>query len=117
MANVTSRQNAEHYFRGEGCEGWHLLKAPGLSVIQERVPTGKHQVRHYHRKSPQFFFVAVQADHAGSRWQGAQAAAAPGLLRTAEGAPSAQRRRSGRAGVSCDFRPMSHGDRVEAEKE
>ena len=34
---LVSIKNAEHYFWGEKCDGWHLAKSSGLSVIQERV--------------------------------------------------------------------------------
>ncbi len=57
MADVVSQQNAEHYIWGGDCDGWHLLKSPGLSVIQERVPPGRREVRHYHKQAHQFFFV------------------------------------------------------------
>ena len=33
-----SKKNSEHYAWGGVCDGWHLLKSPVLSVIQERVP-------------------------------------------------------------------------------
>jgi mannose-6-phosphate isomerase-like protein (cupin superfamily) len=52
-----SRENAEHYVWGGVCDGWHLLKSSGLSVIQERVPPGGAEVKHYHEKAHQFFFV------------------------------------------------------------
>ena len=38
---TTSLANAEHYVWGDGCDGWHLLKHPDLSVIQERVPADR----------------------------------------------------------------------------
>lgn len=57
MTDVISQQNAEHYLWGGDCDGWHLLKSPGLSVIQERVPPGGREVRHYHRQAHQFFYV------------------------------------------------------------
>ena len=57
MADVFSQQNAEHYGWGGDCDGWHLLKSPGLSVIQERVPPGRREVRHYHQHANQFFFI------------------------------------------------------------
>lgn len=53
----TNRLNAEHYRWGDGCDGWHLLKRPGVSIIQERMPPGTSEVRHFHRESEQFFFV------------------------------------------------------------
>lgn len=57
MSRVTDRSNTEHYVWGEVSEGWHLLKQPDLSVIYERVPPGAGEVRHYHSKARQFFFV------------------------------------------------------------
>jgi len=55
--DIVSRENAEHYTWGGVCDGWHLLKSSGLSVIQERVPSGGSEVKHYHEHSHQFFFV------------------------------------------------------------
>ena len=52
-----STANAEHYLWGNGCDGWHLVKTEMLSVISERVPPGCEEIRHYHQKSEQFFFV------------------------------------------------------------
>lgn len=53
----TSLANAEHYFWGEICDGWHLLKHPDLSVIQERVPPGHGEIRHFHSRARQYFLV------------------------------------------------------------
>ena len=55
--NSVSVNNAEHYVWGAGCDGWHLASLPGLSVIQEKVPPGKSEVRHFHDVSEQFFYV------------------------------------------------------------
>jgi mannose-6-phosphate isomerase-like protein (cupin superfamily) len=49
--------NAEHYVWGEVCDGWHLLKTSDLSVIHERVPAGAGEVRHFHSKARQFFYI------------------------------------------------------------
>ncbi|ASJ70649.1 cupin domain-containing protein [Granulosicoccus antarcticus] len=54
---IVSKSNSEHYKWGDGCDGWHLVKTHALSVIQERVPSGCEEIRHYHQKSEQFFFV------------------------------------------------------------
>ena len=54
---VTSTKSAEHYIWGEGCDGWHLVKSEALSVIQERVPAGASESRHYHKVSEQFFYI------------------------------------------------------------
>jgi len=55
--NPISTSNAEHYTWGGDCDGWHLLRRDDLSVIQERVPPGRAEVRHYHNLSRQFFYI------------------------------------------------------------
>jgi mannose-6-phosphate isomerase-like protein (cupin superfamily) len=52
-----SKGTAEHYLWGKGCDGWHLVKNPQLSVIQERMPAGTAEVRHFHHHAQQFFYV------------------------------------------------------------
>ena len=54
---LVSREGAEHFNWGAVCDGWHLAKSDNLSVIQERVPSGASEVKHFHKKSEQFFFV------------------------------------------------------------
>ena len=54
---MISKENAEHYLWGNNCDGWHLVKSPTLSVIQECVPPGCSEVLHYHERAEQFFFV------------------------------------------------------------
>ena len=49
--------NAEHYVWGDGCDGWHLLRDPQLTVIRERVPPGKGEVLHSHDVAQQFFYI------------------------------------------------------------
>jgi mannose-6-phosphate isomerase-like protein (cupin superfamily) len=53
----TSIGSAEHYVWGGRCDGWHLLKRSDLSVIQERVPPGAGEVRHFHSAARQFFYI------------------------------------------------------------
>ena len=52
-----SRENAEHYRWGNDCDGWHLVKDENLSVIEEFIPSGGAEVRHYHQKAQQFFYI------------------------------------------------------------
>lgn len=54
---IRSTQTAEHYTWGGICDGWFLVKSPDISIIQERVPPGGAEVRHYHARAWQFFFV------------------------------------------------------------
>ena len=57
LLRTVSSGNADHYKWGEDCDGWHLVETDRLSVIQERVPSGAGEVRHYHERAEQFFFV------------------------------------------------------------
>ena len=52
-----SKESAEHYVWGNHCDGWHLLKNSSLSVIQERMSSGTTEVRHYHHRAQQFFYI------------------------------------------------------------
>ncbi|RDC65155.1 cupin domain-containing protein [Adhaeribacter pallidiroseus] len=54
---ITSIANAEHYIWGDNCEGWHLVKTPALSIIQERMPADTSEKLHYHALAQQFFFI------------------------------------------------------------
>lgn len=53
----TDRLTADHYTWGGVCDGWRLLAADDLSVIEERVPPGGHEIRHRHRRARQFFYI------------------------------------------------------------
>jgi mannose-6-phosphate isomerase-like protein (cupin superfamily) len=57
MVQATRRQTGQHYSWGDNCDGWHLVKTAALSVIEERMPPGTSEVRHYHQKANQFFYV------------------------------------------------------------
>ena len=52
-----STANAEHFTWGGQCDGWHLVRAQGLSVIEERMPPGASETKHWHARSRQFFYV------------------------------------------------------------
>lgn len=52
-----SRANAEHYTWGQNCHGWHLVKEPELSVIEEVMPAQTAEQLHRHRVARQFFYV------------------------------------------------------------
>ena len=61
MTRIISAKTAEHYTWGgphaTDCDGWHLVKTPDLSIIEERMPTGTREQRHLHRDARQFFLV------------------------------------------------------------
>jgi len=57
MTAPLSAATAPHYAWGEGCDGWHLCQAVGLSVIEERMPPGTFEDRHSHGTARQLFYV------------------------------------------------------------
>lgn len=55
--NTIDKRSAQHYQWGEGCDGWRLAEAAMLSVIEERMPPGASEIRHFHARATQFFYV------------------------------------------------------------
>jgi mannose-6-phosphate isomerase-like protein (cupin superfamily) len=53
----TSTSVAQSYGWGDGCEGWHLVRGQNFSVIEERMPAGTRERRHWHARARQFFYV------------------------------------------------------------
>lgn len=115
---ITSAASAEHYTwggsRGTDCDGWHLVRTPGLSVIEESMPPGTNEIRHSHVRARQFFFVLegeLTMEVEGSNL----------LLRAREGIeirPGQWHRAVNRGEISVRMlvisQPPSHGDRVVA---
>jgi mannose-6-phosphate isomerase-like protein (cupin superfamily) len=112
-----SRATAEHYTWGDQCDGWHLVKDDRLSVIEEQMPAGTTEVRHYHVSSQQFFFVlsgeaVMEVDGCEMRL-----AACEGLHIPA-GVPHQIRNESkDPVHFLVISQPSSHGDRVVAKGE
>jgi quercetin dioxygenase-like cupin family protein len=57
MTKPVRAMKENHYSWGEVCDGWHLVRDQNLSVIEERMPPGAQEQRHFHAWSKQFFFV------------------------------------------------------------
>jgi mannose-6-phosphate isomerase-like protein (cupin superfamily) len=57
VSEPTCTATAEHYAWGEVCDGWRLVHNEKLSVIEERMPAGAREQRHFHRQARQFFYV------------------------------------------------------------
>jgi quercetin dioxygenase-like cupin family protein len=55
--SVVNRDAARHYEWGEGCDGWVLLPNSDVTIIEERMPPGTAEVRHFHVNAQQFFYV------------------------------------------------------------
>jgi uncharacterized cupin superfamily protein len=41
------------------CDGWRPVDTPELSVVEERVPPGARELRHYHNQARQFFYALL----------------------------------------------------------
>ena len=54
---IKDASNSEHYNWGNACDGWRLVNSGTLSIIQEKMPCGTSENRHYHRNAQQFFFI------------------------------------------------------------
>lgn len=112
-----SKENSEHYAWGGVCDGWHLLKTPTLSVIQERVPPSGAESRHFHQRAQQFFYVL--SGEAVMELENNEVVLGPrqGLAVP----PGAPHRLLNRGNSDLVFlvisAPPSHGDRVNSEKE
>jgi len=57
MSNIIDKQNAEHYTWGNNCDSWVLANTEGLSVKQEKMPSGAKEQLHFHAKAQQLFYI------------------------------------------------------------
>jgi mannose-6-phosphate isomerase-like protein (cupin superfamily) len=57
MSHPISKTSADHYIWADVCDSWRLADTPGLGVIEEKVPAGASERRHYHEKAHQFFYI------------------------------------------------------------
>jgi mannose-6-phosphate isomerase-like protein (cupin superfamily) len=109
---VMNTATAEHYVWGEVCEGWRLLARPDLSVILERIPPGRGEVRHYHERARQMFYVLEGRLQIEVRSEAAAVAPREAL----EVPPGAPHRVWNPDGVDAVFlvisAPSTQGDRV-----
>lgn len=106
------KETAEHYTWGDACDGWHLVQQPNFSVIQERMPPGTAEVRHYHRSARQFFFVLAGTLNIEVDGQPETLVAQQGL----DIAPNTPHRVFNDSAAAVEFlvvsQPPSRGDRV-----
>jgi mannose-6-phosphate isomerase-like protein (cupin superfamily) len=111
MSTPISPTTAAHYKWGEHCDGWHLVRSPSLSVIQERMPPGTREQRHRHAQARQFFFVLhgeLVVEVAGTRHvlqPGFGLEIQPGLAHTAMNESAMD------VAFLVISQPPSHGDR------
>jgi mannose-6-phosphate isomerase-like protein (cupin superfamily) len=109
-----STDTAERYGWGDGCDGWHLVRSPGLSVIQERMPPGTAEVRHRHAASRQFFRVLQGALTMEVEGMVHLLTAGVGLEIVPGQAHQARNESTGDVHFLVVSQPPSHGDRQPA---
>lgn len=109
---IVSVQNAEHYTWGQNNDGWHLLKSDALSVIEERMPPGNFEQKHYHQKSRQVFYILLGEAHFEIADQTVTVAAGQSIYiepGTVHGLFNKSSQDLRFIVISC---PQSHGDRI-----
>jgi mannose-6-phosphate isomerase-like protein (cupin superfamily) len=104
-----------HYQWGGASHGWHLLEGrDDLSIIQERVPPGDRERRHYHVRARQFFYVLAGEGTLEIDGTPCTLTAGQGV----EVAPGVPHQFVNASADDVDFlvisTPPSHGDRVDA---
>ena len=107
-----SISTAAHYAWGSGCDGWHLVNQPELSVIRERMPPGTSEARHFHTAARQFFHILAGAAILDVEGIEVTLSAGDGL----KVAPGSRHRIFNRSEGMLEFlvvsQPHSHGDRT-----
>jgi mannose-6-phosphate isomerase-like protein (cupin superfamily) len=113
-AKPISNTTAEHYTWGNNCDGWHLVRTPDLSIIEELMPPGTSETRHHHTRSRQFFYVlhgefTIEIEHHDFTLKpGEGIEIAPGQAHQAINRSAAPVR------IIVTSQPPSHGDRIDA---
>jgi len=112
-AAPVSRSSAPHYTWANACDGWRLIDTPGLSVVEERVPPGAEEMRHYHNEARQFFYVLSGTAVVGTEEREHQIPAGSGI----EVAPGVQHKFMKRSDEDVVFlvisAPSTKADRVD----
>src|SRR5580700_5055315 len=117
-AEIVSPATAEHYKwggpKGTDCDGWHLVKTPGLSVIQEFMPPATSETRHSHARARQFFFVLEGELTMEVEYHQFVVKAGEGIEVSPGQRHQALNRSGGPVRMIVTSQPPSHGDRIEA---
>ena len=117
MANRTiSTHTAENYKwggpQGIDCDGWHLVKTPQLSIIEELIPPGASEVRHSHARARQFFYVLEGEFTLEVDGQDHSLHTGEGLEISPGQAHQAMNRSTKPVRILVTSQPPSHGDRI-----
>ena len=114
MGEVVQAKSENHYTWGDVCDGWHLVRHENLSVIEERLPPGTTEQRHFHTQARQFFYVLSGELTMELNGELLAVRAGQGL----EIAPGQAHQAMNRSDADLRFlvisQPPSHGDRTPA---
>ncbi len=117
-ARIVDTTIAEHYTwggpAGTGCDGWHLVRTEALSVIEELMPPGTSEERHFHTHAREFFFVlegelTLEVEH-----HSLVITAGRGVEVSPGQAHQALNRSNAPVRMLVTSQPPSHGDRTPA---
>jgi len=114
MSTLRSTANAEHYTWGEVCDGWHLVRTPELSIIEEQMPPGAAEARHLHRRARQFFYVLAGELTLEVGGEELHLQPGEGVEIAPETPHQALNRSAGAVRFTVTSQPPSHGDRIPA---
>lgn len=112
-AKIIDTTTAEHYTWGNNCDGWHLVKTPDLSIIEELMPPDAAEAHHHHTHARQFFYVlsgelTMEIEHHDFTLKAGQGIeVAPGQSHQAMNRSAAPLR------IVVTSQPPSHGDRID----
>ncbi len=116
IMSIVNSKNAEHYKWGNNSDGWHLLKSNGLSVIEENVPSGEKEKRHYHNHSQQFFYILSGVADLEIEGHIFTVKAGSGIHVPALAAHQLMNNGNKNLRFLVISQPLSHGDRVDVPK-
>jgi mannose-6-phosphate isomerase-like protein (cupin superfamily) len=94
------------------CDGWHLVRTPQLSVIEEIMPPNTSERRHHHLHARQFFYILE--GELSIEIEGTQLHLNPdeGVEITPGQAHQVMNRNAVPARFLVTSQPPSHGDRI-----
>ena len=117
-AKIISTQSAEHYKwggpQGTDCDGWHLVKTPDLSVIEELMPAGARETRHSHVHARQFFYVLEGELTLEVEYHDFVVKSGEGIEVSPGQRHQAQNKSANHLRIIVTSQPPSHGDRTDA---
>jgi mannose-6-phosphate isomerase-like protein (cupin superfamily) len=92
------------------------VRAESLSVIEERMPAGASEVRHFHRRARQFFYVLEGSLHVEVEERHHQLRAGEGLEIPPDAAHQVRNAEGNAVRFLVVSQPPSHGDRELAQR-